>query len=1256
MKRRSSALPARLVFALVLLLSVACFAGPVARAEEAGDGPVSQVVSTQAEAPQNSESAPTDVLDEGLMQEADVMVGEVELAQHDAIEVDTSQQTNPDDALAEASIPRDTEGESEMNLAEDPQPTPLDENPTFSAGALARELALAPQAMSVTLPSNYPNNALGEPAPTGSYNTSPYARWESPSTSYLYLNSSGNPERVEYLNSKLIVETLSSDFHRIMLKRVIDRNTYVPSNLASDSAFSWGGFFSGSQYNFVVTGQDNPNEDNNCVVFRVSIYDKSWNYVASTEFRGHNTTVPFDAGSCDFAESNSTLHIRTSHEMYTSDDGLNHQANVHITINLSSFAGTAQTDVSNQYQNSHGYVSHSFGQRLTMLNSTLYALDHGDAHPRAITLKRYGSIDPYYGTHNSVHDIITFPGTIGENYTGLNMGGFESSSARNTLLTSGVFVGLDNYEIEGWLASKARNAYVSVTPANFNASSSSTVRYLTSYASNSNRAAGNAKLVKIGEDRFLVAWGILETDSSSWYSNFKASGRIGYVFVDGNGNPTSQTYEADAMLSEVEPVVVGDYVAWYTPDFDDNNRPIYYGIGTSSEQLEILSQVPLSEVDVAAIPAETFDYKAHTPKPSLSFQGTTLAEGSYYTISSYQNNVNAGTAKIVLSAAPNQKRFKGTRTINFTIKRRNLSETNVGTIAKLTYTGSALTPVPTVSYNGTKLTHNTDFTTSYTNNTKVGTATVKLTGKGNFTGSVSTTFTIVGDLASSHAAIASMAARTYTGSQHKPAPKVSFAGTSLSANTDYTVSYKNNVNAGTATVTVTGKGLYKGSKSITFKINPKSISKASVSAAAQTYTGSALKPKPNVSLDGVTLTSGTDFTSAYTNNINAGSATITVTGKGNYTGTATGSFTIKRASIAKATVTAQDQIWTGSALKPAPTVSLNSKTLKSGTEYSVSYASNTEVGTASITVTGKGNYTGTAKTTFSIKPKSLSKASISGLSTKTYTGSAHKPTPVVKLDGVTLVAKSDYTVSYKNNLNAGTATVTITGKGHYTDSARATFKINPLTLTGATIDEIPVQAWTGKEVKPSVVVKQGKTTLVEGTDYTLSYSKNIEPGQATVTIIGKGNYSGTLTQSFEIRCKILPMYRLYNPNSGEHFYTASAGERDHLVKVGWRYEGIGWYAPEWSHNPVYRLYNANAGDHHYTMSAAERDMLIKVGWRYEGIGWYSDDAKGVALYRQYNPNARAGSHNYTTNKAENDMLVRVGWKAEGIGWYGVKNS
>ena len=131
------------------------------------------------------------------------------------------------------------------------------------------------------------------------------------------------------------------------------------------------------------------------------------------------------------------------------------------------------------------------------------------------------------------------------------------------------------------------------------------------------------------------------------------------------------------------------------------------------------------------------------------------------------------------------------------------------------------------------------------------------------------------------------------------------------------------------------------------------------------------------------------------------------------------------------------------------------------------------------------------------------------------------------------------------------------------------------------------------------------------------------------------------------------MHRLYNPNSGEHFYTANTGERDMLIGAGWSYEGIGWVAPARSNTPVYRLYNANGGEHHYTTSVAERNMLISLGWSDEGIGWYSDDNHGVPVYRQYNPNAFANNHNYTTSLSENNWLVSIGWQAEGIGWYGI---
>lgn len=133
------------------------------------------------------------------------------------------------------------------------------------------------------------------------------------------------------------------------------------------------------------------------------------------------------------------------------------------------------------------------------------------------------------------------------------------------------------------------------------------------------------------------------------------------------------------------------------------------------------------------------------------------------------------------------------------------------------------------------------------------------------------------------------------------------------------------------------------------------------------------------------------------------------------------------------------------------------------------------------------------------------------------------------------------------------------------------------------------------------------------------------------------------------------MHRLYNPNSGEHFYTANTNEKKHLTKVGWKSEGIGWTAPN-SGNAVYRLYNKNAGDHHYTMNANEKNHLVKVGWKYEGIGWYSDAKKAVPLYRAYNPNAKAGSHNYTVNYGEQKNLLKHGWRNEGIAWYGVNKT
>ncbi len=140
----------------------------------------------------------------------------------------------------------------------------------------------------------------------------------------------------------------------------------------------------------------------------------------------------------------------------------------------------------------------------------------------------------------------------------------------------------------------------------------------------------------------------------------------------------------------------------------------------------------------------------------------------------------------------------------------------------------------------------------------------------------------------------------------------------------------------------------------------------------------------------------------------------------------------------------------------------------------------------------------------------------------------------------------------------------------------------------------------------------------------------------------------------KLKVETQSMYRLYNPNSGEHFYTANAVEKNHLAIIGWIYEGIGWIAPKTSDYPVYRIYNGNGGEHHYTMNKAEKDMLVRAGWKYECVGWYSADPKdsnSIPLLREYNPNAFANNHNYTTSKPEHNWLISLGWKDEGKAWY-----
>ena len=190
-------------------------------------------------------------------------------------------------------------------------------------------------------------------------------------------------------------------------------------------------------------------------------------------------------------------------------------------------------------------------------------------------------------------------------------------------------------------------------------------------------------------------------------------------------------------------------------------------------------------------------------------------------------------------------------------------------------------------------------------------------------------------------------------------------------------------------------------------------------------------------------------------------------------------------NISKCAVTVKDQTYTGKALKPVVTVKYGKTKLVKGTDYTVSYKNNKEAGTATVTLTGKGDYTGTRKVTFTIKPAKLSKCTFSALKDAVYSGAARKPGVTVKFGTAKLKKGTDYTVAYKNNIEVGTATVTLTGKGNFTGTKKLTFAINPKKVSISKLvagrKQLSVQ-WTAREDVTGYEIEYGlNSKLKDGT-------------------------------------------------------------------------------------------------------------------------------------------------------------------------------
>ena len=189
------------------------------------------------------------------------------------------------------------------------------------------------------------------------------------------------------------------------------------------------------------------------------------------------------------------------------------------------------------------------------------------------------------------------------------------------------------------------------------------------------------------------------------------------------------------------------------------------------------------------------------------------------------------------------------------------------------------------------------------------------------------------------------------------------------------------------------------------------------------------------------------------------------------------------------------------------------------------------------------------------------------------------------------------------------------------------------------------------------------TTQLMGVGYTTEvgeagYSKTWSYNPSTTTASKSGGYCYTTDEMRALVDEYLsimamPIWRLYNPYSGEHHFTADENEYATLASLGWTQEGVAWYAPA-SGTSVWRLYNPYSGDHHYTTDANEYATLAALGWEQEGVAFRSADAsaKGaVAVWRLYNPYATSFYHHYTLDPNERSVLVGLGWDDEGVGWY-----
>lgn len=362
-----------------------------------------------------------------------------------------------------------------------------------------------------------------------------YLRWASTIKSYLTALPDGRLMRVQY---GLYIEGLLVEYY--------DREyNLLETKIVQEELPIFGGFYACGDYYYVVTGQTNTEESDTKEIYRITKYRQDWTKVDDAGLAGCNTTVPFDAGSCRMTDSGKYLLIRTSHEMYTSEDGKNHQANVTIQLDMETMEITdSYTGVMNTRL---GYVSHSFNQFIRTEDNRIVAVDHGDANPRSIVLLQYQTdfssgkfVPDYFNSPCRETNVLEFPGIAGENTTGASVGSFEISSSKYLVAGNSVVQDSDN------LTRTTRNVFVAAVDKQ---TSQVTIKWLTSHQEGEGTTS-TPHMVKVSDNKYIVLW--------------SQDGKVYYTSVDENGTPENSVYSIEGNLSDCVPVVYQDQLVWYT--------------------------------------------------------------------------------------------------------------------------------------------------------------------------------------------------------------------------------------------------------------------------------------------------------------------------------------------------------------------------------------------------------------------------------------------------------------------------------------------------------------------------------------------------------------------------------------------------------------------------------------------------------------------------------------------------------------------